>query len=129
MDEWTRQIGILKRKAKKIIGERRCFLLVYDVIGSRDYVKVYGYKKLYYYIHGFQKTVNWQFYRYLFTDKIAIGRELSKFETILGDTGGAYFSDIQVIKPIMDLANKILPFRLRWIVAKDGWDKNLKKFV
>ncbi len=119
----------LVKKAKKFINERRCFLFVYDVIGSKNYAEFYGYKKLYGYPERFQKAVNRQFYRDIFTDEIALGRELSKFETIVGDSGGAYFSDLKVIKPIMDLADKMLPFKLRWTVARDGWDKNLKKFL
>ena len=119
----------LVRKAEKFIKEQRCFLFVYDVIGSKNYVEKYDYTELYSCLHKFQKAVNRRFYRDIFTDEIAIGKELSKFETIVGDSGGAYFSDPKVIKPIMELADKMLPFKLRWLVAKDGWDKNLKKFL
>ncbi len=119
----------LVKKARKFIDEQRCFLLVYDVIGSGDYAKYYGYEKLYGCLKSFQRAVNRRFCRDLFINEIALGKKLSKFETIVGDSGGAYFSDLKVIKPIMDLANKMLPFRLRWMVAKDGWDKKLKKFL
>jgi hypothetical protein len=115
-------------RARELIGKQGFFLLLYDVIDSRKFSNKYGYKKLYGELGKFHKEVNRRFKDAIITHEIGLGTNLSRFRTIVGDGGGAYFSDIVVILPIIKLAEE-LPFKLRWNVAKDGWDKKNTKII
>lgn len=113
----------LIKKAENIIKEQGCFLLLYDVVDSTKFAEKYGYKKLYKLLGGFHYAANRRFKKYILPKKISLERKLYKFRAIVGDSGGAYFSSPEVIKPIIELAEKMLPFKLRWGIARDGWDK------
>jgi len=116
-------------QAEKWINQQGFFLLIYDVIGSRKFAEEYGYKKLFGELWKFHKKINRKFQKIIVVHEIGLGNKLSRFRTILGDGGGAYFSDKNVIAPIIAIAEEILPFKLRWAIAQDGWDKKLKKFL
>ncbi len=124
-----------QRKAKPAFSKRELFsrasvlvktyghfLLLYDVVSSRAFAKKSGARELYHQLRKFHVAVNTQCADFIVVREIGIGKNLTRFETILGDGGGAYFSDSCVIAFILKLANQ-LPFTLRWVVAKDGWDE------
>lgn len=118
----------LRAKATEILKQQHHFLLLYDVIGSKRFVKEYGSAGLYHHLHGFHSEINKRFKKLIVPWNIAIGRTLPRFDTILGDGGGAYFSDPSVIEQILELAKR-LPFKLRWAIAKDGWDESGTKIL
>lgn len=115
-------------RARELTGKQGFFLFLYDVIGSQKFSEKHGYKKLYGELRKFHKEVNRRFKSAIVVHEIGLGAKLSRFRTIVGDGGGAYFSDIVVILPIIKLA-EALPFKLRWEVAKDGWDKKNTKII
>lgn len=108
--------------ARTLLKMQGYFLLLYDVIASRAFAKEHGVRELYLRLHEFHDAVNAQCANAIVTHEIGIGRNLARFETIVGDGGGAYFSNASVIEPILELAKR-LPFKLRWAVVKDGWDE------
>ena len=123
----TNEVELLFQ-ARKLIGKQGFFLFLYDVIGSRKFAEKQGYEKLYKELGKFHRKINRRFKSAIVVHEIGLGNKLFKFRTILGDSGGAYFSDIVVIIPIMTMA-EALPFKLRWAVAKDGWDKKTRKIT
>lgn len=118
-----KELERMVKKAENFIKEQNCFLLIYDVVGSTEFAEKYGYKKFYKLLGGFHYAVNRQFGKYILPKMIGLGRKLFRFRTIVGDSGGAYFSSIKAIEPIIELAEKTLPFKLRWGIARDAWDK------
>ena len=101
---------------------RGYFLLLYDVIASSVFMRKHGPQKLHSALDGFHRKVNRKFSHCIVFHEIGSGKTLSRFERILGDGGGAYFSTADVIGSILQFADQ-LPFRLRWTVARDGWDE------
>ena len=113
----------LFKKAKRLIKKQGYFLLYYDVVGSQNFAEKNGYKELYGRLKKFHALVNRRFKNSIVKKEIGLNRKLEKFRTIVGDSGGAYFSDCKVIIPIAELATETLPFRLRWGIAENGWDR------
>lgn len=62
-----------------------------------------------------------------FSESLASGqfafRELNHFQLLLGDGGGGYFQDPDIVDKIAALAEEMLPFKLRWAVAENEWDE------
>ncbi len=113
----------LVKKANRLIKKQGYFLFHYDVVGSRKFAEKRGYADLYDRLKKFHALVNKKFKNSIIKKEIGLGRELEKFRTIVGDSGGAYFSDSKTITPVAELAEKTLPFRLRWGIAGNGWGK------
>ena len=109
-------------RARILVREQGYFLLLFDVVNSKQYADEQGHKKLLDDLNRFCRIINRRFERSIIIHEIGIGRLLSNFELILGDGGGAYFSTARVIEQILRIA-QALPFKLRWTIAKDGWDK------
>ena len=119
----TKGMKDLARKANRLIKKQGYFLLHYDVVGSVKFAEKRGYADLYGRLEKFHALVNEKFKNCIVKKETGLNRELKKFRTIVGDSGGAYFFDSKVIIPITELAEKTLPFRLRWGIAKNGWDR------
>ena len=117
----------LERRAKRLVKKQGSYLLAYDVVGSRKVGAKIGYAKMYDYLVGWNALVNRRFRTCLTEGQISVERIFRNFGPILGDSGGGFFLDIKAIGQIAALAEKSLPFRLRFAVGADGWDKRIKE--
>lgn len=127
--------GWLERQARKLIEEQGYFLLAYDVINSREYAEKYGYKSLREEIEKFNRKMNKMYKTHL------IGKTMGKmppdykpriifgFTRIKGDAGVVFLKKMEMIRAIVGYAKESFPFKVRWITARDEWDKKLKIFV
>lgn len=121
--KFLKSIKQLQEEAEEILKEQDNFLLVYDVINSKDYQDSQDLlKKLW----AFNQDVNKQFQNHLSKGRVSTMRTFAQFNNILGDMGGGFLNSTKPIRDIVKLAEKTLPFDLRWAVGKDGWDKRIK---
>ena len=51
------------------------------------------------------------------------------FTRIKGDAGVVFLKNSEPIKTIVAHATESLPFKVRWITARDEWDEKLKMFL
>jgi len=127
--------GWLERQAQKIITEQGYFLLAYDVIKSECYIEKCGYNGLDDEMEKFHKKMNEKYSEY-FIGK-PMGRMPPKYEPrilfgftrIKGDAGVVFLKNSKPIRDIVAYAKTHLPFKTRWIIARDEWDEKLKRFI
>ncbi len=129
--------GWLERQAQKLIEEQGYFLLAYDVVKSSEFIKRNSGRKFFLILQKFNKNLNHIHKKYLIgkgmgaryvRNKMA-PRILFGFDIIIGDAGGAFLNNIEPIRNITTYAKEHLPFELRWITARDEWDRKLKMFI
>lgn len=122
--KFLKSIKQLQEEAEEILKEQDNFLLVYDVINSKDYQDSQDLlKKLW----AFNQDVNKQFQNHLSKGRVSTMRTFAQFNNILGDMGGGFLKSTEPITKIIKRAEKTLPFDLRWAVGRDGWDKRIKE--
>lgn len=111
-------------RARKMLEKQGSFLLVFDIKGCRNWNLTMGEKELFRRVDVFCSKVTREYSKYIVRGELNARSHIKSFRRILGDGGGGYFNDVEVIAKIMALAHKELhPIEFWWNVAQDVWDK------
>lgn len=107
----------LAQRARNLVRKQGYFLLLYDVIRSREYPA----RALHVQLREFIAAVRQNFGSYLTVR--TVGTRTIDFDELIGDGGGGFFTSAEVMPGILRLAETMLPFAMRWNVAEDEWDR------
>ncbi len=113
----------LMNRAERFCADQNYFLLIYDVVGSRNAPdRVLLQEEL----EEFARAALQICDKEIFKDPSLSALGQNPFRPVLGDAGGVYLRDPKVIYAILVLSRKIISLPLRWNVARDEWDdKNM----
>ena len=115
-----RSANLLVARAKVILRKRSSFMLVFDVKNSRNYDA----RELFEKVDKFCSRVARKYRASIVRGEINTHSYIKSFRRIIGDGGGGYFNNAEVVREIMKMAQKELaPIEFWWNVAQDIWDK------
>ena len=108
-------------RAEKIISKHGICLLLFDVVGSRNYNDR---NALQIELKKFMHSINKKFSIYLPKNNLAtLSKDEKGFQYLLGDSSWAGINSAKIIKDIINYQKENFPnFSLYWAVAKDRYD-------
>ena len=129
----------LWNRAREFADEQGFFLLAYDVVGSRRYNASdpehpelgYDEERVRMFLSSldaFHNTVN-RWFGGVIPKEPVNPRKPNQMSSFVWDCGGVYLTDPAAVEPIVQLADVMLPFKLRWIVVHDEWEDEFKRFI
>jgi hypothetical protein len=120
----------LVNRAKKMLEKRGFFMLVFDVKGHRKLGEKIGYEEIFRRIDKFCLKVTRKYRENIIRGEINTFSYFKSFRRIICDGGGGYFNNAEIVKEIIEMAQKELaPIEMWWNVAQDIWDEKNSRII